>query len=32
MADGKIKIRDIEGTQEEVLGFLEKSGIDVCDY
>lgn len=32
MADGKIKIRDIEGSQEEVIGFFEKSGLDIGDY
>lgn len=32
MGSQKIKVREIEGTQEEVLGFFEKSGIDACDY
>lgn len=30
--NNKIKIRDIEGTQDEVLGFFEKSGLDIGDY
>ncbi|MBR0166120.1 MAG: hypothetical protein IJQ13_04500 [Prevotella sp.] len=32
MADGKIKIKEIEGSQEEVIGFFQKSGLDIGDY
>lgn len=32
MADGKIKIKDIEGSRDEVIGFFQKSGLDIGDY
>lgn len=32
MGENKIKLKDIEGTQEEVLGFFERSGLDIGDY
>lgn len=32
MADDKIKIKDIEGTQKEVIDFFKNSGLDIGDY
>src|SRR3712207_7507075 len=32
MGSDKIKIKDIEGTQDEVLGFFKNSGLDIGDY
>lgn len=32
MADKKIKIKDIEGSGEDVVELFEKSGLDIGDY
>ncbi|OUP32021.1 hypothetical protein [Bacteroides sp. An19] len=32
MADDKIKIKDIEGAQKEVIDFFKNSGLDIGDY
>lgn len=32
MSDDKIKIRDIEGSSEEVINFFKKTDLDIGDY
>lgn len=32
MDDGKLRVKDIEGSKDNVINFFKEQGLDVCDY